>query len=89
MGWGDISRDRENNDIFPLKIIKDGSRSRSGKKKVLVGTWGIAQELKSVLCDDLEGWDEDESGREAQEGGDICIHTADSLCCAAETSTRL
>ena len=56
---------------------------------MLVGTWGTAQELKSVLCDDLEGWDEDESGREAQEGGDICIHTADSLCCAAETSTRL
>ena len=24
-------------------------------------------------------------GREAQEGGDICIHIADSLCCIAET----
>ena len=23
--------------------------------------------------------------REAQEGGDICIHIADSLCCIAET----
>ena len=52
---GNISRDRENNDIFPLKIIKDGSRSRSDKKTVLVGTWGTAQELQSVLCDDLEG----------------------------------
>ena len=28
-------------------------------------------------------------GREAQEGWDICIHTADSLCCAAETNTAL
>ena len=83
-----ISRDRENN-TFPLKIINDGSRSRSGKKTVLVGTLGTAQELKSVLCDDLEGWDKDESGREAEEGGDIYTHTADSLCCAAETSTKL
>ena len=36
-----------------------------------------------VLRDDLEGWD----AGEVQEGGDICIHTADSLCCIAETST--
>ena len=28
-------------------------------------------------------------GREAQEGGDICIHIADSLCCTAETNTTL
>ena len=26
-------------------------------------------------------------GRKAQEGGDICIHIADSLCCRAETNT--
>ena len=26
-------------------------------------------------------------GREGQEGDDICVHTADSLCCAAETNT--
>ena len=25
--------------------------------------------------------------REGQEGDDICIHTADLLCCAAETNT--
>ena len=41
-----------------------------------------------MLCDDLEGWD-GEGGREAQEGGDICIHIADSLCCTAETNTTL
>ena len=33
----------------------------------------IAQELSLVLRDDLEGWDGG-GGREAQEGGDICIH---------------
>ena len=30
-----------------------------------------------------------EGGREAQEGGDICIHIADSLCCTVETNTTL
>ena len=29
------------------------------------------------------------SGREAQEGGDICIIMADSSCCMAETNTTL
>ena len=28
-------------------------------------------------------------GREVQEGGDICIHIADSLCYTAETNTTL
>ena len=44
-----------------------------------------------MLCDDLGVWDR-EGGREAQEGGNmrnICIHTADSLCCTAETNTTL
>ena len=30
-----------------------------------------------------------EGEREAQEGGGIGIHIADSLCCAAETNTTL
>ena len=38
-----------------------------------------------MLCDDLDGW----GGRVAQEGGDICIHIADSLRCTAETNTTL
>ena len=43
-----------------------------------------------MLCDDLKGWD-GEGGRKAQEGGNICIHTADadSLCCAEESSATL
>ena len=40
-----------------------------------------------MLCDDLDGWDG--GGREAQEGGDICIHIADSLHCVAEINTTL
>ena len=40
-----------------------------------------------MLCDDLKGWDGGEGGMEVQEGGDICIHVADSLHCTAETNT--
>ena len=43
-------------------------------------------ELILVLCDDPEGWD-GRRGREAQEGGDICILVADSHCWMAETKT--
>ena len=43
---------------------------------------------KLVLCDDLDGWDGG-AGREVQEGGDIGVHVADSLCCTAETNTTL
>ena len=35
----------------------------------------------------LKGWDG--GGREAQEGGDICVHIADSWCGTAETNTVL
>ena len=28
-------------------------------------------------------------GRETQEGGDGCLHIADSLCCTAKTNTTL
>ena len=45
-------------------------------------------EISWVLCDHLEGWDR-EGGRETQEGGDICIGIADSLCYKAETNTPL
>ena len=52
---------------------------------ILVGTLSIAQAGSSGLCDDLggTGW----GGREAHDGGDICIHTADSLDCTAKTNT--
>ena len=41
-----------------------------------------------VVCDDLEGW-EGVSGRELQEGGDACLHKADSCHCTAEANTTL
>lgn len=41
-----------------------------------------------MLCDDQEGGMEG-AGKEAEEGGDVCTHVADSLCCAAETNTPL
>ena len=46
------------------------------------------RELSSAPCDDLR----DEAGvggRKAQEGGYVCILTADSYCCTAETNTTL
>ena len=39
-----------------------------------------------MLCDDLDGWDGAGGGMEALEGGYICVHTADSLRCTAETN---
>lgn len=55
------------------------------------GWWGAAvrpRELSSVLCDGLDGRDEG-GGREAQDGGGVCLHPADSLCCMAETNATL
>ena len=40
-----------------------------------------------MLCDELEGWG-GKGEREAQEGGDTCILTADSHCCMEETNTH-
>ena len=31
-----------------------------------------------MFCDSVEGWDGVEGGREAQEGGNICVPMADS-----------
>ena len=39
-----------------------------------------------MLCGGLERWD---GAGEVQEGGDICIYTADSLCYKAETKATL
>ena len=44
------------------------------------------REPSLVLRDDPEGREE---GREAEEGGDICIITAELRCCMAETNTTL
>ena len=39
-----------------------------------------------MLCDDLERYD-CERGREAQEGRNVCVLTADSRCCTVEIDT--
>ena len=41
-----------------------------------------------MLRDDLDWWDGG-GGSEVQEGGDICIHRADSPRCASETNRTL
>ena len=48
-----------------------------------------SRDLSLVLCGDLDSWDEEWSGREIQEGGNIGIHIADSLRCTAENNTTL
>lgn len=40
-----------------------------------------------MLGDDLEGWVGGE--REVQEGGDLCLHEADSYCYRAQPRTTL
>ena len=42
-----------------------------------------------VLCETLEGWDGVEVDRKVQEGGDICMPTADSCLCMTESNTML
>ena len=34
--------------------------------------------FKKLPCYNLEGWDEQEDGRDVQEGGNICVRMADS-----------
>ena len=45
------------------------------------GQWKFAvwlRKLKQGLCNNLEEWDGEGDGREAQEGGDICVAMDDS-----------
>ena len=47
------------------------------------------RQLSSVLCGDLDGWNEDGWWEVGPEGGDIYIHIADSLHCTTEAHTIL
>ena len=54
--------------------------------------WEFAVWLRKLnlgLCDNLEGWDGVGSGREVEEGGDICISMADLCWHMAETNRIL
>ena len=49
--------------------------------------WEFAARLRVTQIGALwqaEGWDEEGDGREAQEGGDMGVPTADSYCCMTE-----
>ena len=48
-----------------------------------------AGSLKSVLCDNLEGWSGEGGRRGDQEGGDAYIPMANSCCCMAKAITIL
>ena len=54
-----------------------------------MGSFCIAQGAQLVVCANLDGWNGEWNGKEVQEGRDICVHIADSLCCRAETNTTL
>ena len=47
------------------------------------------RKLKQGLCINLEGWDEEEDGREFQKGGGICIPMDDSCWGLTENSKIL
>ena len=42
-----------------------------------------------MLRDGLERWDGGRLWEGGSRGDDICMHTADSHCCTAETNTTL
>lgn len=44
----------------------------------------VTQGTQFAVCDVLKGWDA--KGREAREGGAMCIHKAESVSCTAETN---
>ena len=56
------------------------------------GQWELAvwlKELKLGFSDNLEAWEGVGSGKEAQEGGDICVPMTDPCWCMSETNTIL
>ena len=73
-------------DLGQEPFIRKESKARQMKADTWVGF--KIKVLSSVPCDDLERWNR-RMGEEAQEGGDTCIHMADSWCCTAETNTTL
>ena len=42
-----------------------------------------------MLCNNLEGWDEEGGRKAVQEGGDICVPMADLFWCLAEANRIL
>ena len=59
----------ESNMVTDIAICKIGSQQEFA---------ACLQKLKQGLCINLEGWDVEGDGKEAQKGGDICLPMADS-----------
>ena len=59
------------------------------QKRQPMGICCLSQGTQTSLCNNLEGWDGEGSGREGQEGGDICVPMTDSCGCMAESNTIL
>lgn len=51
-----------------------------------MGRCYVTQGAQLGVYDDLEGWDGG-NRKKAQEGGNMCIHVADSRCRTAKTNT--
>ena len=76
--------------LLQLLTSKNLKRNQTKKRQMFFKNMDILILFYSflfslVLCDNLDGW----GGREAHEGGDICIHIAGSLCCTAENNRAL
>ena len=54
-----------------------------------MGMFYMTQRTELGLCNNLEGWNGEEDGREIQEEGNICILITDLHRCMAETDITL
>ena len=79
MGEGESGTNRESSiDIYTRPCVKQ----IAGEKLL----YNIGS---PVSCSVMTRGGDMERGREAQEGGDVCIITAELHCCTAETNTTL
>ena len=70
--------------------IETKADENHGEKTFLGCLEGLRCWEGSPLCDSIQGSDLGWGwGRMVKEGGDVCIHLADSLHCTAEISTTL
>ena len=74
-----MSRNMMNTSLFPFHTH---DKSLISWKIIIARNSGnLLSDIRSsnpVFCDNVEGWDGVEGGREVQEGGNICIPMADS-----------
>ena len=90
--------DTERTDLWAQWGKERAGRMREQDWNIDIATWKTEslwefvmwpRELNRLSCDNLEGWDGVDGGREVPEGGDMYTPMADSCCCLAETNTIL